>query len=171
MCSFTLMTIIIHIHPLLLLTILDIYHITHVQCLLWGVSQVLITSCNFCHTWISKRDIPIRYQQNSPWCHIVKDPHRWQGYNLITYLAIFVCHAVLDAIGLRIHCNTNYEYLPIMARFTKDTLGQAPIRNSQSHVRKTRHTIAACMCKIRQGILACKVQTSYPNMYNKSHCI
>ena len=33
-----------------------------------------------------------------------------------------VCHVILDAIGLRSHCNTNDKYLPVMARLTTDIL-------------------------------------------------
>ena len=58
-----------------------------------------------------------------------------------------------------------------MAKLTTDTLGYAPISNSQSQTRKARHTIPACKCEARQVIPACKAQTSYPNMKSKSHCI
>ena len=58
-----------------------------------------------------------------------------------------------------------------MVKLTTDTLKYAPISCSQSQARKARHTIPACNCKARHAIPACKVQTSYPSMHSKSHCI
>ena len=49
-----------------------------------------------------------------------------------------------------------------MAKLTTDILWLAPIRNSQSHARKARHTISACKCETRQAIPACKVQKAIP---------
>ena len=34
-----------------------------------------------------------------------------------------------------------------------------------------RHTFPACKCETRQAIPACKVQTGYPSMHSKGHCI
>ena len=53
-----------------------------------------------------------------------------------------------------------------MAKLTRDTLGLAPIRNSQSQARKAIHAIPAC-----KGIPACQAQTCYLSMHSKRHCI
>ena len=33
-----------------------------------------------------------------------------------------MCYTILDALGLKSHHGTNYKYLPIMAKFTTDTI-------------------------------------------------
>ena len=58
-----------------------------------------------------------------------------------------------------------------MVKLTTDTLESAPINNNQSQTRKARHPIPVCKCEAIYAIPACKLQTSYPRMHSKSHCI